>query len=227
MASALALARQRLSCAHAVAEFNWRSSGCAGKGASRLAAWGRWPVPEVKPDAKEILDHDNTMGQLESLVSPNRWEKNDKEYDGAKVNAVILDVKISQDADGKGQFFVLCQSRTPNFTSWNAGEFAVQAGVFATVLEHDGGIRFNFLAGRGPGVVIDGGSKGEGWKYYHSRRNGFGEKDGSYFEGIGRMKVALCLPYLGHGNHGSVPVWSGFISEYYADDTKALTAQKR
>lgn len=55
--------------------------------------------------------------------------QDEKVYDGADVNAVILDVSIINDADKRGEFYLLSQTRTPKFTSWNAGTFMVQASA--------------------------------------------------------------------------------------------------
>ena len=41
------------------------------------------------------------------------------------------------------------------------------------------------------------------------------------------MRVAIALPYIGHGFHGGCPVWVGYMSEWYAQDTRMLTTVAR
>merc|ERR1711939_494186 len=171
---------------------------------------------------KELLP----LGELVAFVTDKRGRKDVNYFDGADVYCVVLDVQIYEDANGEGIFHLMCQSRTPNFTSWDRGRFDSQVSVFASLLDHDGQTVLNLFDGRGAGVRIDGKAKGRGWRHYHSRRPGFGHEETSHFTGCGRMKVALALPYIGHGYHGGVPVWAGFISDWYAQDTRALTTQR-
>ena len=46
-----------------------------------------------------------------------KWYRDVAFFDGKDVHCVILDMKISEDANGNGCFSLICQTRTPNFTS--------------------------------------------------------------------------------------------------------------
>lgn len=167
------------------------------------------------------------MGDLDCFITDKRSMGNTDLFDGCDVNAVILDVRITEDADGNGLFHLLNQQRTPNFTSWNRGNFSTQVSVFVNVLAAEGDTSLHLFDTRGAGVRIDGTNKNKGWKHYFNYRKGFGEEEKSAFVGKGRLKVAICLPYVGHGFHGGTPVWAGYMSEWYAQDTRALTTGLR
>ncbi|CAD7939199.1 unnamed protein product [Amoebophrya sp. A25] len=163
------------------------------------------------------------LGELgEHFVNPETSEDDQNSFAGSDLNCVIIDVKILDDAGGQGGLAILCQSH-PLFTSYNRGSFRTQVSVFCNVLEHSGDTELYLFNGRGAGVRVSGRAKNMGWRHYHSSQKGFGDNETSSFVGKGRMRVAIALPYVGHGYHGGVPVWSGFISDYYAQDTKALT----
>ena len=167
------------------------------------------------------------LGDLDAFITDKKWSKDIAYFDGADVHCCILDVRMSDDGEGGNDFGMLYQTRTPHFTSWNRGPFLTQVSVFCNVLEADGEMSCNLFGGRGAGVVVDSKAVGKGWRHYHSSRNGFGGEERSWFCGKGRMKIAIALPYVGTGYHGGVPVWSGFISDYYAQDTRALLTTTR
>ncbi|CAD7970075.1 unnamed protein product [Amoebophrya sp. A25] len=167
------------------------------------------------------------FGQLDAFITDQKWSKDPAYFAGADVCCVILDVRITQDADGNGSLKLLCQNRTPLFTSYDRGPFFTQVSVFCNVLESEGETRLRLFMGRGAGVRVDGTSKGLGWRHYHACRVGFGEEESSTASGVGRLRVAIALPYLAYGYHGGIPVWSGYVADYYAQDTIALTASSR
>lgn len=164
-----------------------------------------------------------TLGDAFLTETPSRRDPFTRA--GADVNCCVLDIRIHEDCDGKGVFSVLCQTaRPPLFTSYNKGPFATQVSVFVNVLEASGDTQLDLFNGRGAGISVGGRAKGEGWLHYHHKRAGFGGQETSSFTGKGRLKVAIALPYVGHGYHGGTPVWAGYVSDWYAEDTRALTS---
>merc|ERR1712014_43753 len=82
-----------------------------------------------------------------------------------------------------------------------------------------GDVQLTLFGGRGAGVKILPSEGADSWKYYHNSKAGYGGSEQSWFTGTGSMTVALALPYVGSGNHGKTPVWAGFQSNFYADDS--------
>lgn len=136
---------------------------------------------------------------------------------GVDVHAVILDVSVTDMGTGGG-FYLLCQGCS-RATAWSVGRWQTQVSLFASVLAYSGNINAILFANRGAGVGIGGDAVGKGWKHYHNTKSGFGGCEQTRFHGVGSMKLALALPYEGHGNHGGIPIWAGFAGHYQSNDT--------
>jgi len=171
------------------------------------------------------------LGELSKLMN-SALASNGRNYRGGDVCAVVVDVNFLKDDGGQCVLSLLSQNKTPLFTTWETGLFSTQVSVFVNVLDAEGEIKYHLLgrmggslSGRGAGVTVDSSLKGRGWVHLFSARKGLGGNELSYFEGRGSMRVAIALPYCGMGDHRGTPVWAGYISDYYAQDTRVITSK--
>jgi hypothetical protein len=134
---------------------------------------------------------------------------------GAVFRVALFDVTITSNmSDGNdGRFFVLNQG-CPRFTGWNRGEFKTQSSCFTYVLEHSGDIRFYPHSNMPASVVVNSNDAGKGWVYKQASRTGWGGCHQPFFIGMGHMKVALALPYIGFGDHQDRFIWAGSVGRY-------------
>ena len=131
---------------------------------------------------------------------------------GADLRALLLTVRTLPAAD-QGALGVI-QQGCPTYTSWSVGSFTTEVGVFVNVLEHTGNIQLFFASNAGAGVLIEG-PGAQGWQYLHNSQAGWGGCQQSFIRGVGRMRVAIALPYQSFGNHSGVPVWAGFDPSFF------------
>ena len=157
-----------------------------------------------------------TLDRLAEIGAPYGGDLSlacNSELYGADFNLLFLDVEIKKTTE-KTPVLYLLNHGCPTFTGWNKGKFMTQASVLAIVLSHSGNIRFyphNNMPAR---VEVPGSALGEGWKYYHSAKRGFGGCHQPCFSGEGKMRVAIALPYIGTGNHGGIFVHANSVGRY-------------
>lgn len=136
---------------------------------------------------------------------------------------LFLDIKVEEDPDAvkpkdTKRVFVLCQGNPP-LTGWGTGEVRIQSRVMVNVLEQTGETRFHVMSNRTPSIVVGKEHVGEGWQYHTASKVGLGGNHQAMFEGLGSMKVAICLPYSSFGDHGEGRfVWAGSVGHYFSDD---------
>ncbi|KID58260.1 hypothetical protein JF50_06160 [Pseudoalteromonas luteoviolacea] len=138
-------------------------------------------------------------------------------YYGSNYRVLLIDIEITKgrtnDADN-GYFFVLSQG-CDTHVGWSKGEFLTQASCWINVLESSGTIRFHPSSNRSAQITCDHTDVGKGWQYKHAVRQGWGGCHQPLFVGLGKMKVAICLPYVGTGNHGDNMVWADSVGFPY------------
>ncbi|QTH70930.1 hypothetical protein [Pseudoalteromonas xiamenensis] len=137
---------------------------------------------------------------------------------GSNYNVLVFDVEINQPSKqnaNEGLLFVLNQG-CHTFVGWDRGEFLTQASCWVNVLEHSGSITFYPSQNRSAAIAVGGGDEKLGWQYKHSARGGWGGCHQPLFRGLGKMKVAICLPYVGTGDHGNNMIWADSIGHPYS-----------
>ncbi len=136
---------------------------------------------------------------------------------------LLIDVTIEDDPDAVDpkeakRLYLLCQGNPP-LTGWSTGEVYIQSRVMVNVLAHSGDTRFHVMTNRTPGIVVGKEHVGKGWQYHTASKVGFGGNHQALFEGLGSMKLAICLPYSSFGDHGEGRfVWAGSVGHYFSDD---------
>ncbi|KZN65734.1 hypothetical protein N473_11960 [Pseudoalteromonas luteoviolacea CPMOR-1] len=152
---------------------------------------------------------------LQKALGDKRSETN---FYGSNYKVLLFDVEIVKGRDSSpdvGHFFVMNQG-TDSYIGWGRGEFFSQSSCWVNVLECSDGISFYPAANRVATIKADKGDLGKGWVYKHSRKLGWGGNHQPLFAGRGRMKVAICLPYAGTGDHGDNMIWANDIGHPYS-----------
>lgn len=156
----------------------------------------------------------NSLMKSKALGSPN---VHNQSYYGSNYKVLLLDVEITKGQSTKpttGSLFVLSQGCDTHF-GWSRGDFITQASCWVNVLECTGNMAFQPSANRSANLVCNASDLGKGWQYKHATRKGWGGCHQPLFTGIGRMKVAICLPYVGTGNHGNNMIWADSVGHPY------------
>ena len=139
-------------------------------------------------------------------------------YYGSDFKVVVLDVEITKgmtsDPD-KGQLFVFNQG-CPTYTGWSRGEFLTQASCWINVLESTGSLYFVPSYNRSAYIRVDGSDLNKGWQYKRAVQTGWGGCHQPRFIGLGKMKVAIALPYVGMGDHGDNMIWADSVGHPYS-----------
>ncbi|KZN34936.1 hypothetical protein N480_20325 [Pseudoalteromonas luteoviolacea S2607] len=136
---------------------------------------------------------------------------------GSNYRVLLFDIEITKGRNSdanNGQFFVLSQGCDTHF-GWGRGEFLTQASCWINVLECADTIRFYPSSNRSATIECNQSDLGKGWQYKHAIRSGWGGCHQPLFSGLGKMKVAICLPYVGTGNHGDNMVWADSVGFPY------------
>ncbi|OCQ18951.1 hypothetical protein A7985_22465 [Pseudoalteromonas luteoviolacea] len=145
-------------------------------------------------------------------------ERTENNFYGSNFKVLLFDVEIIKGRDSnpnEGHFFVLSQG-VDTYTGWGRGEFLTQSSCWVNVLECSDGINFYPAANRVANIQVDKSDLGKGWIYKHSTRTGWGGNHSPLFSGKGRMKVAICLPYVGTGDHGNNMIWANDVGHPYS-----------
>ena len=176
---------------------------------------------------------DDVRGTLEVVTLPNLAAKGigfggdlakavDARFTRSDFRVVLMDVTIV-----RGFIAVLAQgpgNGLPYFTGANKGEFKTQAACFVNVVSQSGNIQLqisNEIVRNH--LVANGALEGDGWTYLHRASTGWGQGHRCAFTGIGSMKVALALPYLGTGDHGGAFIYAQSIGRYTHGDDRLPT----
>ena len=152
-------------------------------------------------------------------------------YGGQAVNAVVFDITVTKKGESESLNYLVnhgCGARN----GWNTlgGSMRIEASVFVNVLEYedtgDSGFRYDFVSNAGPGISVNGGLLGQGWKHQADSKGGLGGCLQTYVRGTGHIKFAMVLPYLGLGDHGGHFVWAPFFgsgsAHWWEDDLDLL-----
>lgn len=138
---------------------------------------------------------------------------------GSDFCAAVFDVTISSNCtDGTEGFALVLNQGCQSFTGWSRGEFITEASCFVNVISRTGNIVFAPHSNLPAGVDAAGAELGKGWIYKRASRQGWGGCHQPRFYGIGSIKVALALPYIGFGDHGNNYVWAGSVGRYSHED---------
>lgn len=121
------------------------------------------------------------------------------DFYGAYFRAVLLDISFTT----SGLFLFMTQG-CPAFSGWIRGQFKTQASALVNVLSATGNIVCNVQANAAPTLRADASLVGQGWKYLHATKTGFGGCHQPSFVGDAgsSMRIAIALPYWGTGDHG-------------------------
>lgn len=177
------------------------STGTAGSGTAK--------VVDLSSIAAEGIPHG---GDLNLAVSSSFY--------GEGFRVLILNATISSNDSngGEGTLYVLAQG-CHTYTGWNRGQFKTQCSVIFNVLHHTGNIIFYPHINLTEPLPINADDSGKGWIYRQRTRTGFGGCHFAKFVGLGTMKVAIALPYIGSGDHKGNFVWAGSVGRYTHNDT--------
>jgi len=107
---------------------------------------------------------------------------------------------------------------------WNTltEDMRVEASVFVMVLEYEStdSLQFRFATNAGPSIDINAGTPRNAWTHHVRSRRGIGGcVQTTLTGGLGRIKLALVLPYMGFGDHGGRAVWAPFLGYANARET--------
>ncbi|MCF6435203.1 hypothetical protein [Pseudoalteromonas sp. MMG022] len=139
-------------------------------------------------------------------------------YYGSNFKILLFDVDLTKgrtDDPESGRLFVLNQG-CPTFTGWSKGEFLTQANCWVNVLEQSGSLAFYPSQNRSATIRVGANDVGKGWQYKHAVRHGWGGCHQPFFGGLGKMKVAIALPYVGTGDHGDNFIWADSVGHPYS-----------
>ena len=140
-------------------------------------------------------------------------------FNGSDFRVALLEVTITgKSNNGETGYFNVLNQGCPTFTGWSRGEFTTQAACFINVIEQSGEITFAPHSNMPAGVTADASDAGRGWLYKQATRRGWGGCHQPRFSGLGHMKVALALPYIGFGDHRGRFVWAGSVGRYSHED---------
>ncbi|PCK33129.1 hypothetical protein [Pseudoalteromonas piscicida] len=138
-------------------------------------------------------------------------------FSGSDYQVLLLDVVVSKGMshDPENGLLFLLNQGCHTFIGWSKGEFLTQASCWVNVLEQTGTLRFYPSQNRSASIFVDGSDAGKGWQYKSNRRTGWGGCHQPIFKGLGSMKVAIALPYIGTGDHGDNMIWADSVGHPY------------
>jgi len=133
---------------------------------------------------------------------------------GSDFRILIIDVKFTEN----GSLYILNQG-CPRFTGWSKGEFQTQSSVFVNLIQSTGDIKYSAVDNAFARIDVDSNILGEGWKYLHANKKGFGGCHQPRFTGKkgSHMRVAIALMYAGYGNHEGNFIYANSIGRYSHD----------
>ena len=143
-----------------------------------------------------------------------------KPFSGASFRVVLLDINLTTPGGGVGY---LHQAIAGNTTGWGFGpEISLFASAMVNVLECTPGLKYAVHANMTLSqCVLSESDIGKGWQYKYgtNKRLGGSYQPWSRGTNLGRIKFAMCLPYVGFGDYGSNFIWVdsiGKASQYKA-----------
>lgn len=140
-------------------------------------------------------------------------------YDSASIpfyggifRVVLFDIEAVSGTNGAGYLHQGCYPTT----AWGRGaNTVVYSSALVNVLEASGGLTYSVHGNMGGETVLVGAADvGAGWQYKHGTQTGFIGCHQPWTRGsnVGRLKFAMCLPYIGFGDHGDNFVWADSIA---------------
>ena len=146
------------------------------------------------------------------LASPYATDTTRPFY-GSGFRVVLLDFSITTAGQGVGYLHQAGNPAGHMTTGWYAGKFKTQSSILVNVLEQSGNTYFNVQANMPAALRADKTLVGKGWKKLRGVRDGFGGGHQPWAYGVGSMKIALCLPYVGFGDHGDIFLWADALTK--------------
>lgn len=146
------------------------------------------------------------------LASPYATSATSPFY-GSGFRVVLLDFSITKAGGGVGYLHQAGNTVEQMTTGWSAGKFKTQSSILVNVLEQSGDTYFNVQSNMPAPLRADKTLVGKGWQKLRGVRDGFGGAHQPWAYGAGSMKIALCLPYVGHGDHGDIFLWADALTK--------------
>jgi hypothetical protein len=141
-------------------------------------------------------------------------------FSGANFRVVLFDINLTTAGSGVGY---LHQALAGQTTGWGMGsEATLYASAMVNVLECTPGLKYAVHANAtGEQCVISDADIGKGWQHKYGTRKRLGGLYQPWSRGtnLGRIRFAMCLPYIGFGDHGGNFIWVdsvGTASQYAA-----------
>ena len=141
-------------------------------------------------------------------------------FHGAAFRVVLFDINLTTAGGGVGYLHQPIAGQT---SGWNMGsETKLYASAMVNVLECSPGLKYAVHANMtSDQCVVSETDVGKGWLHKSGTRSRLGGIYQPWSRGsnLGRLKFAMCLPYVGFGDHGSNFVWVdsiGKASQYKA-----------
>jgi len=129
-------------------------------------------------------------------------------FEGSSFRVLLFHASIN--TDGRAYVQVINQG-CPEQTGWDKGQVKTQSQVLANVVSATGSIKF-YPHDNAPAIIeLNNNHAGNGWKFHHAVRTGFGGCHQPCFRGTGNMTVAIALPYFGYGDNGGKFFWADSI----------------
>ncbi|CAH9054907.1 hypothetical protein PSECIP111951_01134 [Pseudoalteromonas holothuriae] len=178
----------------------------------------------TKLNNKMLADHDLAPNS-EFHRALGNYRSADDTYYGSNFKVLLFDIELTKGRttdEDRGSLFLLNQG-CPRFTGWSKGEFLTQASCWVNVLEQSGSLAFYPSQNRSADIRVDSSDVGKGWQYKHATRQGWGGCHQPVFRGLGKMKVAIALPYVGTGDHGENMIWADSVGHPYSHEAPAIS----
>ena len=170
----------------------------------------------------EVVDLDNLLNH--SINHGGDLEKAVSEYDDGRIgfsgdfNVLFLNVQItSGQSNGMTGMVSLLSQGNYTFSGNSKGEFPIQLSLFANVVSVTGTMAFYMTSLTREHIKLSKNEEGLGWVYHYVNHQNLVGRLRFYFMGIGRMQVAIALPYAGYGKHGSNYVFANSLGRYMFD----------
>lgn len=133
---------------------------------------------------------------------------------GSGFRVLLFTANITKDVSSLGSSYIqVLNQGCPQQTGWSKGQITTQSQVLANVVSASGDIYFQPHSNAPATIKLDKKDVGQGWKFHHATRQGFGGCHQPYFRGVGKMTVAIALPYFGYGNNKGNFFWADSIQQ--------------
>lgn len=133
---------------------------------------------------------------------------------GGEFRVLLIDINLTTAGSGVGY---LHQKLAGSTTGWGFGpEAMLYASAMVNVLECTPGLEYAVHANiTGDQCVVSNDDVGKGWQYKYGTRKRLGGEYHPWSRGthLGRIKFAMCLPYIGFGDYGGNFIWVDSIGK--------------